>query len=86
MTGFKLTFFLFILTITVNAQSRAGVPRSSSASFKTTSIEVEDYKIKEAKSAYDLTINLSYLHHLSQGFKGKYLILPVLSINDNWAG
>ena len=37
--------------------------------------------MKKVATAYDLALNLSYCHHISNSFNGEYLILPIITIN-----
>nr|WP_319572080.1 hypothetical protein [uncultured Draconibacterium sp.] len=83
MSEFKLTLLFLILSIAVNAQTRTALPKDYLIQLKTTEIKAEDYKIKKAITAYDLAMNLSFFHHLTQGSNEEYLRLPVISINDD---
>lgn len=82
MEKFKLIILLLILSITAEAQTETSSTPVASKNFKATEIKVENYTITKVITAYDLALNLSYCHHISQGFDGEYLILPIISIND----
>ncbi len=81
MKEFKLLILLIVLNVSVHAQASKDTIKDYSI-IKTTDISIENFSMRKVVTAYDLALNLSYMLHVTQSFKGEYLILPLISINE----
>jgi hypothetical protein len=78
MKKLNILFILFLFSIAANAQTGTKGIICSNIHYKTTEIAPENFIITEAVTTYDLALNLSYLHHISQNLKSDYLTLPIV--------
>jgi hypothetical protein len=81
MKELKLIFLLLVLSMAAKTQTENFAIKDSSTPFRATEVKAESFKMKKVATAYDLALNLSYCHHISNSFNGEYLILPIITIN-----
>jgi hypothetical protein len=82
MKTISLILFLIVLSFTVKSQSSILLHRDFSIIPKNTGIKAYDYSPRKVVTAFDLALNLSFLHNLSQSVLPEYLTLPIVLIND----
>ncbi|WP_143524962.1 hypothetical protein [Labilibacter marinus] len=81
MKKLSLILLVLILSISTFGQSEKQGLIKNSLTIKTTGIRVKDFKIKKALTAYDIALNCTYMHFVSEDINSDYLVLPVLAIN-----
>ena len=75
---FFLSMFLF-LSIIATGQVKRITDRV--LLFDSTEFIAADFQPQKVRTAYDLALNLSYIHHISHGLKDKCLTLPLVIID-----
>jgi hypothetical protein len=76
--------FLFLSTFLLLSIFATGQVKSIQEHFplpKSTEIIAADFQPQKVRTAYDLALNLSYIHHISHGLKDKCLMLPLAIID-----
>ncbi|GET21964.1 hypothetical protein [Prolixibacter denitrificans] len=75
-----LSTFLF-LSVIATGQVKRIAEQFPITNIKSTELKAADFRPQKVKTAYDLALNLSYIHHISNGLKDKYLTLPLVIID-----
>ncbi len=81
----KTAFFIILscfLSTVVKAQSSVNGIHDISLPIKNSGVLIDSFKITKPETAYDLALNLSYLNHVSEGLTEKFLVLPVVTIEN----
>lgn len=81
MKKYKLILLLITFSISVHAQKENISIKDKCLIIKRTEISINSFELKEAKSVYDLVLNLTYLNHVSNNIEGEYMTLPIVSID-----
>ena len=83
MRKLSMMAILALFCMTSIAQKRDFKIEDKSLLIKPTEIAAKKFTIKEVKTAYELALNFSYLHHQSTGSKSEFLTLPIVLIDDH---
>lgn len=59
-------------SIVANSQTSVKIFEDVSVPIKNTGVQVDSFEITKPETAYDLALNLSYLHHVSEARIGKF--------------
>jgi hypothetical protein len=78
----KLRFLTTFLLLSVFATGQVKSIKEHFPLPKSTEWIAADFQPQKVETAYDLALNLSYIHHISHGFKDKYLMLPLVVIDQ----
>ncbi|WP_319592000.1 hypothetical protein [uncultured Draconibacterium sp.] len=82
MKTFTLLLILLSLSTFLSAQNTADTIRDYSIQIKGTDVPVKGFEIRKPETAFDLALNISYLHHVSEDRREKCLVLPVVTIDN----
>ena len=77
----KLLFLTTFLFLSVFATGQVKKITDRVLLFDSTEFIATDFQPLKVKTAYDLALNLSYIHHISHGLKDKCLMLPLAIID-----
>ncbi|WP_153638520.1 hypothetical protein [Prolixibacter sp. NT017] len=75
-----LSTFLF-LSVIATGQVKRIAEQFPITTIKSTEFIAADFQPQKVKTAYNLALNLSYIHHISHGLKDKCLTLPLAMID-----
>jgi len=82
MKKINLLILLTAIAFISTGQNKKAFVEKSFSKIVTTEVKAKNYEIKPIETAYDLALNFSYLKHLSIDSQNKYLILPLVTINN----
>lgn len=77
----KLLFLSTFLFLSIIAAGQVKRITDRILLFDSTEFIATDFQPQKVKTAYNLALNLSYIHHISHGLKDKCLTLPFVIID-----